>query len=301
MRCCSPAACSWSWGIAVALVDRRISISERTERAAGRAGWVLAAVAAVVGIVVAIGVIGNPVDWGDQRWQDFKGDYDEGGFGSSRFSGDLGSGRYDFWRVALDDEFSESPGGRRRLRQLRRHLSASTARPARSPSIRTACRSASWPGPGSSARLLFAGFAIAAIVAAFRRRIRAGTRSAAGSPRSRWRDGLLRPAQLSGDWLWTFAAITMPVFAWMGIAVADSGPRRTEAAAPDARAVLARRRTVRIALVAAAVIGARRRVRLAGTAVDCGPADIDSAATGWPVRPGGRRTRSSRRHATSTR
>ena len=53
--------------------------------------------------------VGDPIDWADERWEDFKSDYDEGGFGSSRFSGDLGSSRYDFWRVAVEDQIPEAP------------------------------------------------------------------------------------------------------------------------------------------------------------------------------------------------
>ena len=32
---------------------------------------------------------------GDERWEDFKGNYDDDGFEGSRLGGDLGSGRYD--------------------------------------------------------------------------------------------------------------------------------------------------------------------------------------------------------------
>ena len=254
-------------GLAVALVDRRISISERTERTAGRAGWVLAAVAAVAGIVVAIGVIGNPVDWGDQRWQDFKGDYDKAGFGASRFSGDLGSGRYDFWRVALDDEFSESPvvgdgSDNFAVTYLQHRQTSEEPFYPHSLPIRLLA------GTGIVGALLFAGFAIAAIVAAFRSRIRAGTAFGRGIAAVALSTMGYFALHSSGDWLWTFAAITMPVFAWMGLA-SNLTDRATTTARTDERD--RPRRTVRIALVATAMIGAVAAICVAGTAVDCSP------------------------------
>ena len=267
-------------GLAVALVDRRISISERTERTAGRAGWVLAAVAAVAGIVVAIGVIGNPVDWGDQRWQDFKGDYDEAGFGASRFSGDLGSGRYDFWRVALDDEFSESPvvgdgSDNFAVTYLQHRQTSEEPFYPHSLPIRLLA------GTGIVGALLFAGFAIAAIVAAFRSRIRAGTAFGRGIAAVALSTMGYFALHSSGDWLWTFAAITMPVFAWMGLAsnLTDRATTTARTDEPDRP-----RRTVRIAFVATAMIGAVAAISslaLPWTAARY----IDSAASGWPSDP----------------
>ena len=266
-------------GLAVALVDRRISISERTERTAGRAGWVLAAVAAVAGIVVAIGVIGNPVDWGDQRWQDFKGGYDKAGFGSSRFSGDLGSGRYDFWRVALDDEFSESPvvgdgSDNFAVTYLEHRQTSEEPFYPHSLPIRILA------GTGIVGALLFAGFAIAAIAAVFRSRIRAGTSFSSGIAAVALSATGYFALHTSGDWLWTFAAITMPVFAWMGLASGLAG-REAEAVRADGDR---RRRTVRIAITVAAVIAAV--AAFASLALPWTAARyIDSAASGWPSDP----------------
>jgi hypothetical protein len=277
-------------GIAVALADRRITIAERTQRAAGRIGWALAAVAAVVGIVVAIGVIGNPVDWGNQRWEDFKGDYDQGGFGSSRFSGDLGSGRYDFWRVALDDEISEAPlvgdgSDNFAVTYLQHRQTGEEPFYPHSLPIRILA------GTGIVGALLFAGFAIAAIVAAFRSRIRAGTAFGRGIAAVALSTMGYFALHSSGDWLWTFAAITMPVFAWMGLAAGLAG-RGTEVArsfegregqgGQDGRG--GRRRALRLALVAVALIAAV--VAFASLALPWTAARyIDSAASGWPSDP----------------
>jgi len=65
----------------------------------------IAALVAIGGLVA----IGNPVDWADARWQDFKtSGYGDVNNGSNRFTGSLGSGRYDFYRVAFD-QFEEHP------------------------------------------------------------------------------------------------------------------------------------------------------------------------------------------------
>lgn len=66
----------------------------------------------VVGVLTAVAVliaIGNPVDWADARWRDFKeSGYSKVEAGENRFGGSLGSGRYDFYRVALN-EFRAHP------------------------------------------------------------------------------------------------------------------------------------------------------------------------------------------------
>ena len=95
-------------GTLIGLVDSRLELPAATERTAGRVGIALSAVAVIAGIVIGLAAVGNPGDWLDDRWRDFKGTYDEG-FQTSRFTGDLGSGRYDFWSVGLSDEFASAP------------------------------------------------------------------------------------------------------------------------------------------------------------------------------------------------
>ncbi len=96
-------------GTLIGLFDSRLEMSRSTERTAGRVGIALSAVAVVAGIVIGLAAVGNPGDWLNDRWQDFKGNYDKGGFQTSRLTGDLGSGRYDFWTVGLNDEFASAP------------------------------------------------------------------------------------------------------------------------------------------------------------------------------------------------
>ena len=143
-------------GSAIGVADRRLEIPEATSRLAGRVAGALAALVAAVAVVIAIAAIGNPVAWAGDRWDDFKGGYDTSGFGSSRFSGDLGSNRYDFWRVAVDDQFKESPligdGADNFAVPYVRYRTSDEE-----PLYPTACRSRSSPAPGSSAACSSAG------------------------------------------------------------------------------------------------------------------------------------------------
>ena len=69
----------------------------------------LVGVLAGVAVVAALVSIGNPADWVSARWTDFKtSGYTQVHAGSARLTGSLGSGRYDFYRVALD-EFRAHP------------------------------------------------------------------------------------------------------------------------------------------------------------------------------------------------
>jgi O-Antigen ligase len=74
-----------------------------------RVGNGAAATTAAVLAVVALVSIGNPSTWIDARWKDVKSSgYAHIDPTGSRFTGSLGSGRYDFWRVALN-EFRAHP------------------------------------------------------------------------------------------------------------------------------------------------------------------------------------------------
>ncbi|HEX2388312.1 MAG TPA: O-antigen ligase family protein [Solirubrobacterales bacterium] len=270
-------------GTAVAFADRRLEISERTTRAASRAGAVIAAVAAVVAVIVAVAAIGNPVDWAGDRWQDFKGDYDEGGFGSSRFSGDLGSGRYDFWNVALGDEFTGAPvlgQGADNFAVTYLEHRDTTEEPFYPHSLPIRVLA----GTGIVGALLFLGFVVAAAVAAFRRRARAPDPLARAVAAVALAAAAYFSLHASGDWLWTFAAITMPVFAWLGIAGGGLRSRdwTEDAVAPVARRLLPRPATVALAVAAAAVL----LVAVVSLALPWVSARLtDSAASDWPSDP----------------
>lgn len=204
-------------GSVVALADRRLEIGEATARVAGRVGLALSIAAAVVGLGIAVVALGDPIDWGSARWSDFKGDYDEGGFGSSRFSGDLGSGRYDFWDVALTDEFADSPvlgSGADNFAADYLQYRNTGEEPLYPHSLPIRILA----GTGLVGAVLFAGFVIAAITAAVRTRARAPDPLGRGVAAVALATAGYFLLHSSGDWLWTFAAIAMPALAWLGIA-----------------------------------------------------------------------------------
>ena len=265
-------------GTAAALIDRRFEVSESTAAIAGRSGAVLSVVAVVVGLVVAIIAIGNPIGWAGDRWQDFKGDYDQGGFGSSRFSGDLGSGRYDFWRVAFEDEFAAAPvlgegADNFAVGYLEHRDTSDEPLYPHSLPIRLLA------GTGIIGTLLFAGFLVAAVAAAFRCRARAPDPLARGVAAVALATAAYFFIHSSGDWLWTFAAITMPVMAWLGIA--GGGFRLRE---PPARRGRPYPRAGRIGLAAAG--GVVAVAVIASLAMPWISARLTaSAADGWPADP----------------
>jgi hypothetical protein len=91
-------------GVLIALADRRVSIPATVARRGSRAVGGLAVVAAVAaGIVVVHATNGDPAGTARDAWAGFK-DFEGSGDGDasgSRFT-ELGSSRYDFWRVSVD-------------------------------------------------------------------------------------------------------------------------------------------------------------------------------------------------------
>jgi hypothetical protein len=203
-------------GTAVAFVDRRTPVPDRVAAVSGRIAAACIAVVALAGVIVAIGVIGNPVSWAGDRWDDFKGGYSEQGFSDTRFSGDLGSNRYDFWRVAIEDQFADSPlvgEGSDNFAETYLEERKSEEDPLYPHSLPLRIVGST----GLVGLLLFAGFTVAMILALVRSRT---------GPGSTFRRGLVGAAvgavgyatlHSAGDWLWSFPAIIAPAFAWLGM------------------------------------------------------------------------------------
>lgn len=95
-------------GALAALAGRRTPESLRTPRARRYGNLALLALA-LAGVIAGLAVIWPVGSWLDDRWHDFKvSGYSQVDDGSTRFTGSLGSNRYDFWRVALD-QFEAHP------------------------------------------------------------------------------------------------------------------------------------------------------------------------------------------------
>ncbi len=93
-------------GLAVAAgtaFESHRTVSPRVARGLRR-GVAVVALATLLAVVVGgLAVAGNPVTRARHAWDSFKGGYTAEATGSNRLLGGLGSNRYDFYRVALDE------------------------------------------------------------------------------------------------------------------------------------------------------------------------------------------------------
>jgi hypothetical protein len=213
-------------GAIYALADQRVSVSARVKRLAG--GVALAALAAVLlGGTVAFAASADRLD---DKWQSFK-HRPQGSQGSTHLTS-LGSNRYDFWRVSLD-EFRAHPVagiGARGFAAAYLREGRSEETPQRAHSLELDVL----PETGIVGMLLLGGALIAALAAVVGR--------ARGSLLG---VGLLGAAvywlvHVSGDWLWSFPALGLIFFTLLGIGTSGS------------ETVLSRRVSVATAAVAAA-------------------------------------------------
>jgi tetratricopeptide (TPR) repeat protein len=229
-------------GAAGGLLARRLPQSARNRRA----GDVAVAVAGLVAVVAALAAIGNSTAWLDDRWEDFKtSGYEEVEQGETRFSGSLGSNRYDFYRVALRD-FSRHPvagagSDNFAVSYLRERRSPEAPRHPHSLAMRLLGQT------GVLGTALFCGFLGCLLAAAWRARRRATLRGRA-----------LQAAALAGfaawlahglvDWLWAFPALTLLALALLTLCALGVGePRHVD---PGARVPSGRARLIAFAPVA---------------------------------------------------
>jgi len=229
------AAASTLVGVAYGLVDRRASIPQRAQRAVGAFLLATLGAAAIGATATFFVVVDRPGHFLQEKWTSFKTLPAHESRSSHLTS--LGSNRYDFWRVELND-FKREPlagvGARGfAASYLQRRRSAET--PARGHSLVLDTLSES--GLVGLALLATAlGFPLVAALRRGRRTALAAGLAAAGAY------GL---AHASVDWIWTFPAIGLPFFLFLGIANAggedDRGPPLlpVRIAAPLGAAVLA--------------------------------------------------------------
>jgi tetratricopeptide (TPR) repeat protein len=247
--------------------ESRRTLSDRTASVVRRA--VAASAIAVLLAVIAGGLVaaGNPIARVEHGWQTFKGGYGANRAGGSRLTSGLGSNRYDFYRVALD-EFRAHPllgiGVDNFQQQYLVHgRSGETPHYPHSVELRTLTQTG-----GIGLALAVIGLA-AALLASSRAWLRAGARRA--DPLGAW----VAMAALSGfaywlvhgsvDWFWEFAGLGAPAFALLGLScsLAPGRGAASELATPGGagrpraeRANAGRARAVRVATIAAAVLAA---------------------------------------------
>jgi O-antigen ligase/polysaccharide polymerase Wzy-like membrane protein len=270
-------------GLALALVDRELSVSERATRLANRGLGALGVAATVVGAIVVIAVIGNPFSWASARWHDVKSGYPAQGFDSSRLGGSLGSNRYDFWRVSAN-ELSGSPltgvgSANFAADYLRQRHSAEEPSDPHSLPLAIVAQT------GLVGGALFAGFVVSALFCA---------------GRVRWRDGAPLGRGLaavsvvvfaywllhsSGDWFWTLPALSAPAFAFLALAGRIDAPRGVPRAGARRESRSPWRGRARIAAAAFAVAFAVVFAAVSYTLPWAAARDVQIAASSWSANP----------------
>lgn len=241
--------------LAAATFDRLCVALPRaaTRLSAPRTGNAATAATVAALAVLAVVAVGNPSSWIDARWKDVKGaGYGQIQASGSRFTGSLGSGRYDYWRVALG-EFRAHPltgigADNFRAAYLRERRTDEAPQHPHSLAMRLLAQG------GVVGTSLFLAFLGALLTAALRARRRADqlVSTALLSAFAMW----LLHAQV--DWLWAFPALGMLVFALIGIAArledddapAPPVPRRAVAGGISRAARVARTTVVATAAVA---------------------------------------------------
>lgn len=203
-----------SWG----LVDRRFTPPVSVVRAIG--GLVVA------GTILALGLgafafherVGNPVSWGEQKWEAFKIN-DTAGQRQSRYLGVSGHGRYTLWKVAVKDFVSHPLLGvgtqnyEATYYRLRDHRAGNVLQPHSLPLEVLAER-------GIVGALLFFGFLAVCLAGGFRKRF------GRLDPEEKAQFGAALAAvsywfiHSSDEWFWQLPAVTVPAMIYLATLVA---------------------------------------------------------------------------------
>jgi tetratricopeptide (TPR) repeat protein len=202
-----------AWGAAF---EGRRGLSVRAVLRVRRGLGVAAGATLLVLVVAGLAVAGNPVTRVRHSWESFEGGYSSTSASSSRLLSGLGSNRYDFYRVALD-EFEAHPvvgiGVDNFQEQYLRHgRSDETPRYPHSVVLRTLTET------GLLGALLAVIGLAAALVASWRGMRRADDALAATVAAAALAGFAYWVVHGSFDWFWEFAGLGAPAFALLGVA-----------------------------------------------------------------------------------
>jgi hypothetical protein len=221
--------------LVVALAAAIESRAKLSQASAARTNRVVGAIALATLIAVLAGgwaAAGDPIARVRHGWDTFKGGYAANGSGGDRLTSGLGSNRYDFYRVALD-EFKAHPLvgiGADNFQQayLVKGHSEETPRYPHSVELRTLTQTGI-----VGALIALLGLA-AALVAVARAGLLRSTRRAdplgAAVAAAAFAGFAYWLVHGSFDWFWEFAGLGAPAFALLGLACALAPARGTELA-----------------------------------------------------------------------
>jgi O-Antigen ligase len=282
-----------------ALVESRQVLSAAAGARVHRGAAALAICSLVVLLAGGLVAAGNPVTRVEHGWRSFKGGYGANSQSGSRLVSGLGSNRYDFYRVALD-ELKAHPllgiGADNYAQQYLRHgRSRETPHYPHSVELRTLTQTGLLGGA-----LGLVGLAAALLAAMTAVRGARGARGAGGEgdPLGRY----VAAAAVAGfgywvvhgsvDWFWEFAGLGAPAWALLGLTCALA-PRAGSAAAVSRGAPpgASRRAPLRaprpwgagslVVVLALAALAAASFV-----APWLSQLEVQSAARVWPAAPG---------------
>ncbi|MGO9247402.1 MAG: O-antigen ligase family protein, partial [Solirubrobacteraceae bacterium] len=260
-----------------AAIESRRKLPESSARRVRR-GVGAVAIATLV-IVLAGGLIaaGNPVARARHAWDTFKSGsgYGANSTGSNRLISGLGSGRYDFYRVALD-EFVAHPlmgiGADNFQEQYLAHgRSEETPKYPHSVELRTLVETGL---VGALLALVGLGAALVAGWRALRRSDPLG-RAVAAAALAGFAYWVVHG---SFDWFWEFAGLGASAFAMLGLACALA-PRRVAPSGPRGHSQSVRR----LGILAGAVVGLLAAASLIAPWLS--QLEVESAARIWPKAP----------------
>jgi hypothetical protein len=260
-------------GAGLVAVDRAFSPSERAGRLIRTSTNAALAALAVATAVVGLVAIGNPANWAEERWEDFRAGYEEEELSAgNRFTAGLGTNRYDFWRVALA-EFGERPivgagAGGFESAYVRERESLDEPRYAHSLGLEMLAETGL-----VGALTLSAAFA-ALLAGVLGVRLRGPDELGRGLAACALVSFVTWAVAASADWLWQVPAATAPVLAWLGVA--------TRLRPQDGAAEVSRRRS---ATRLAASIGLPLIAAVALIPPWLAALKVDDAVEGWRADP----------------
>jgi hypothetical protein len=262
-------------GAAASFLDRRVHLGSRASRTASAVVGGIAIAAVIAGAVAGLVRYGDPIDRLEATWSDFKQiSTTHGGGTSSRFTGGVGSNRYDFWRVAVN-EWRTSPvvgigTDNFEAEYVAARRSPEEPRFPHSFPVRVLSQT------GVVGALVVGAFLALSAWAVFRGRrrgVRGAAVAAAALPFSYWL------VHGSVDWFWEFPGLTVPALAFLGLAVGLSRSDRAHAAPAFVRRG-ARTRTLAVSLCTLALVASLALPWLAAR-------DVDRAGSTWREDPAG--------------
>jgi hypothetical protein len=201
-------------GTLIAVLDRRVALSERF---AHRLDFGVVAgfgLALALTVCITISAVGHPIRHVETAWHNFSTG-SQGGSGSSHFTSFYGTNRYDFWRVSVDEFRAHPIGGvgadNFAVEYL--HLRRSDEEPANPHSIEFKVLLQT----GAIGALLFLSFIASALMAARRKAVDPFRKGLAGSLVVAFAYWFVHG---SVDWFWELPALATAAFALLGLSAA---------------------------------------------------------------------------------